>query len=275
MDTFYAVDQNVAPVSFNVHNLTNDLINMKRHTPLLAHRLANVKAVCHDHDYCIDTMPILHMERINSVTDFEILRIEKRTRQQSANSLWHKIRNSRITASICHNIVQTTKAQNYCVSYARNHILNKPINSAAIKWGKSKEKLALEEHNNSQNVKFQSCGIFIDKVYNFLAASPDGINSTKTKVIEIKCPYSIRTELPENASYIEFGKLKRNHPYYTQVQVQMHVTGVHLCDFVVWTTKGTLVDEIKYDADFMKISLQFIEMYFKKCFAPTYVELNF
>jgi hypothetical protein len=42
-------------------------------------------------------------------------------------------------------------------------------------------------------------------------------------------------------------KLKENHPYYSQVQGQMGVTGARWCDFIVYTSKGLYVQRIPFN----------------------------
>ena len=44
--------------------------------------------------------------------------------------------------------------------------------------------------------------------------------------------------------------IKEKHPYYSQVQMQMDVTGLKFCDFVVWSSKETFVTRIKFDEKF-------------------------
>ena len=50
--------------------------------------------------------------------------------------------------------------------------------------------------------------------------------------------------------------LKTTHMYYTQVQMEMAVTGCSWADFVVFTTyegqQDLLVQQVKFDADFWR-----------------------
>ena len=46
--------------------------------------------------------------------------------------------------------------------------------------------------------------------------------------------------------------LKQNHEYYFQVQGQMAITGIHTCDFVIWTPSDFLVLSVLYDEIFWK-----------------------
>ena len=46
-----------------------------------------------------------------------------------------------------------------------------------------------------------------------------------------------------------------------QVQLQMFVTELDTCDFVVWTEHGVLSVSIQYDASFIKTALEMIEIF--------------
>ena len=41
--------------------------------------------------------------------------------------------------------------------------------------------------------------------------------------------------------------LRKDHPYYHQVQGAMAITGIHVTDFVVWTPVSMKVQEINFD----------------------------
>lgn len=66
----------------------------------------------------------------------------------------------------------------------------------------------------------------------------------------------------------------KNHMYYTQVQIQMYVTKIYKCDFVVWTTKGIFIEPILYDEAFVSECLQHIQTYFEDVFSIFYFELT-
>ena len=57
--------------------------------------------------------------------------------------------------------------------------------------------------------------------------------------------------------------LKDTHKYYTQCQLQMHVTKVQKCFFVVWTSHRVLIDEIIYDWVFCADLLECISNCYK------------
>ena len=83
---------------------------------------------------------------------------------------------------------------------------------------------------------FELCkvGLCVSKVLPFLGASPDGLVQCTCcghGTLEIKCPYSCRNmKFEEKETLI----LKKEHPYFYQVQLQMLLTNTKYCDFVLW-----------------------------------------
>ena len=58
-------------------------------------------------------------------------------------------------------------------------------------------------------------------------------------------------------------KLKVDHPYYTQVQGQMAVTGARWCDFKVLTSRGLYVQRITFDPVFRaELNQKLVSYYF-------------
>lgn len=113
-------------------------------------------------------------------------------------------------------------------------------------------------------IKVVPCGIFIDELDPFLAATPDGIILNEDGLIELKCPYSCRNISPENAiqsqklKFWRFDKSKnsfvvnKKHPYYYQIQGQLHIAQKQFCLFCVWTGQmhQLKVERIERDLDF-------------------------
>lgn len=118
--------------------------------------------------------------------------------------------------------------------------------------------------------KFSKCGIIIDESRNYLSVTPDAISDEQETIVEIKCPYSVKDGKPESVDYLSCGRLQTSHKYYTQVQVQMHVTKIHTCDFVVWTPNGIYIEGIRYDADLVSNYLQQCDFYYKNVFSKIY-----
>lgn len=150
------------------------------------------------------------------------------------------------------------------------HFLNKPVRSKAIKWGLTNEATSLKKYCSLMGKDFYKCGTTIDKQRNHISATPDAVNLTGDTIVEIKCPFSAKDGKPEEVGYLKDGRLKSTHKYYTQVQMQMYVTGIHGCDFVVWTPQGIFIQGIKYDPELVHSFLPHIDFYYRNVFTPLY-----
>ena len=140
----------------------------------------------------------------------------------------------------------------------------------ALEWGRSHEDTARQWYVTHMTKQFDPSyqvsitGIHISTMHPWLAASPDGVVEDPTQaegrrlgLLEIKCPYSGRTMIPEVAcqevnqfcSSLADGQvmLKKTHNYYYQVQGQLEITQLPWCDFLNWTPQGTSLQRIESD----------------------------
>ena len=81
--------------------------------------------------------------------------------------------------------------------------------------------------------------------YPFIGASPDAL--LDDCVVEVKCPWILRNTYPDDLDSLKSQQrsnfcciktdsglqLKKNHPYFLQVQTQMFCTGMKKAKFVV------------------------------------------
>ena len=86
-------------------------------------------------------------------------------------------------------------------------------------WGVKHEAVATRLYELRSSTKIHEFGVLQHPKYSFLGASPDGINE-KGIMLEIKCPYSrkITGIVP--------------HHYWIQIQLQLEVCNLDLCDFL-------------------------------------------
>lgn len=95
-------------------------------------------------------------------------------------------------------------------------------------------------------------GLVFDSEVDFLAATPDMVVRDRPLLIEIKCP--------------KMRKITHQVPchYYPQLQIQMHVTGIHLSHFVQYlpptlTSDGILdILEVPYNAEWCKAAIAYL-----------------
>ena len=114
----------------------------------------------------------------------------------------------------------------------------------AIRYGIEHEKDAIAEYEENFGEVLKN-GLFISRNYPMFCASPDGIQGDK--IIEVKCPFSIRKYHPfeietmdkERRKKLFYKKvngqlcLKKTWAYYHQVQFQLLVTGYKVCVFLI------------------------------------------
>ena len=82
-------------------------------------------------------------------------------------------------------------------------------------------------------------GLHINADYPHLGVSPDGIidcDFCGKRLVEIKCPRKHSTGLKgwendKNFATDSSKNLKKDHPYFAQMQGQMFLLGVRFCDF--------------------------------------------
>ncbi|KAL3854059.1 hypothetical protein ACJMK2_013340 [Sinanodonta woodiana] len=202
-----------------------------------------------------------------SVSKEESKSVELATRSQSETKLWNQFRSGRITASRMYAACHSSPAQpsESLIKSICNPESMKFV-SAATNWGCSHEKDARESYCEAlrtmhENFAVEDAGFTIHPEYPLFGASPDAFVSCDCcgqGVLEIKCPYCIRSSTLDNytgpKSCLEdtdHGKrLKRVHPYFYQVQTQIKLCEREFADFVVWTSEEVHIERIELDRDF-------------------------
>lgn len=121
------------------------------------------------------------------------------------------------------------------------------------------------------------CGFFIEKDHPYVGATPDGIvkcDCWGKGLLEIKCPFCLQQNnscLPRNHCLCEVeGKmmLKKDHPYYYQIQTQLNVTKLPYCDFVLWGPDSLFVERVLPDQVFISLVMSQAKTFFQKCLLP-------
>lgn len=223
----------------------------------------------------------------------KVAEIERQTRGQQTNPEWHKWRENRITASVAPKIANSKFANGQTLEVPQSYLKavvksGSSVQTPAMSWGTRNEKKAVEAYEvlksskTNRPVKVDGCGLFIDKEKTWLAASPDGIvreadTGKELGVLEVKCPYKHRnksvTEACKDKTFCLEKKgdsysLKKTHPYYTQVQCQMQVTGLEKADFVVHTNKETVITPVNFDPVFWEKTVPKLEKFYTDAVVP-------
>lgn len=219
-----------------------------------------------------------YVNSINMVSEEQIDGIEKQTLNQSGSASWFEYRKSRLTASNIHSVITAMETSDRnmrppsTVPSKKNFDNLSDYNLPQLAWGKEKEDVAFDLIKSTHAMyNFRKCGLFIDKNRNYLAGSPDGISECRKVVLEIKAPYGVRNQAPSSAScWDKEGKLKRKHPYYSQVQYQMYVTNAESCIFAVYTLNGIKTEKVDFDNRFIASTIDQIDKYYKNVFCEQF-----
>ena len=207
--------------------------------------------------------------------------MNKKTVNQSQCQFWFDQRAGRITASsfytVCH-LRESTDRRN-----AVKHLMNYcPIAEDAmpqqLTWGHEKEKQALhlyikKQNKNHKKLSLENSGLKINTLWPFLGASPDGVRMCECcqkKLIEVKSMYAKRNLPPqvaaeENLMLVDDKYvLKKETKWNYQIQGLMGITGIHCCDLVIYTLKGILIVNVKFDSELWNEMLEKLKNFFLK-----------
>ena len=122
-----------------------------------------------------------------------------------------------------------------------------------MRYGIEEEENAIEKFSSFSGFKIEKSGLWVNKKYIHLGSSPDGLIFNENElagIVEIKCLKSLRTQTAKQ--WMDNGieqyacvkrqentlVLKKSHPYYFQVQLQLLITEAPLCYFVLHSKVG-------------------------------------
>ena len=205
------------------------------------------------------------LDKIKNITKRELNVIERRTRLQAKNEDWFHYRKGLITGTL------TLRVSNAIKKGEKSDTINKSISKCvqfplyypAVVWGRDNEELGITAFIKAMkpkhyDLKVRRVGVRIDDTHHFIGASIDGLvecSCCEPKVLEIKCPYSIREGSVVLDGYklqylTDDLKLKRNHQYYYQLQTYLGVYKCKMAYFCVYTPADVLILDIDFDEDF-------------------------
>lgn len=160
----------------------------------------------------VPVKPDEFLEKMSAVMTPELCcEAELTTRNQSKDKFWFEIRYGRITASKIFDVSQCRTADGSLVKTILGSV--KVRDTEAMKRGKRLEDQILKVVEKKLKTTIGKSGVFLDKKYPFLEASPDGINAEY--VFEIKSPSKKETV----KNYVEKKVIKNK--YLCQIYLQM------------------------------------------------------
>ena len=228
------------------------------------------------------------------VSDNYIKHIEESTRLQTASSEWFRQRKHRITASINNKMhsIKTDRGLTTLASKIVNDLkdTNKVL-ERKMAFGRYHEPIAIQQYEKYMSskqhcVQVEQSGLVIDKTNFVFGATPDGKIIDLSEpcpygILEVKCSEEYQSNSPRDIIYIsktscleQIGdkiQLRKDHSYYSQIQMQLGVTTQSWCDFVLYTKKGLVIDRVRYDHEHWKMLQNRLARFYFKFMLPEIV----
>ena len=209
------------------------------------------------------------------ISEEQRIAVNKATVRQRDNPFWQMIRKGRLTASNFGNVLNCKRVTPSLLKRVLGQYDLPRVQ--AINWGIINENQAKKVFEQKTKLCVEESGIWLE-LSGMLGASPDGLVGTYA-LLEVKCPFTQRDLTIEEA--VSSGKfyikknsqghyeLDKGHVYWHQVQGQLYFTGREICFFVVWTTKETLILQIKKDPAWAD-NLQLLKDFYIKHIIPAF-----
>ena len=256
--------------------------------------------IVHDIRYTSDTEKTSNFISKLHLSQNDVTSIENQTRRQANDPMWKNLRKGRLTASKHHEIytkVNTIlrcpkKVAKYSPLVAEIIYLERDLSTlSSVKWGVEHEDDAFkafyaQEVLKHDDFKLEKCGLFIDKLKPYIAASPDAVLKCKchgVSPVEIKCPHKIRDMIVKDGAkdcdFLNLSSdgtvtLKPGHKYATQLNSQMSLTGARQGYFVVWTLKDTFIQALPYRTKLWNDVSTNLEIFFKQYLARALLRIQ-
>ena len=220
-------------------------------------------------------LQVLEALKVNSE---EVEKAEESTRDQASHANWYHLREKRFTASLNDKLRQRNpKTTRGFQSFAKSLVFGNEkqkkdkVLQVKLSHGRYHEPIALEKYTTymrmvlSRNILIENCGFVIDKNNYVMGATPDAkITDTSATslfgIAEVKCTEEYKDIDPKDICYIsnEFclsydtdtgnTTLNRDHSYYDQVQMQIALSTQTWCDFILYASKGMVIDRIPFNS---------------------------
>lgn len=217
-------------------------------------------------------------------------KIEQATLGQNDCQQWHEERKFRLTSTAAHSILKRQRNfENLAKEFLRNKtLIEQPLFiQERMRHGLIYEPVAREKYSTvmqfklKRKVEVRETGLVIQPSIFWLAASPDGLAyDGEYGIIEVKCPHTKRdltpTEMLSDKKFFcgtENGKpfLKKNHEYYSQIQLAMGLSAVKWCDVVIYSHRGMLILREIFDEVYFKQLVEKMTLFYKEFMLPLYL----
>ena len=176
------------------------------------------------------------------------------TLSQSKSPRWFKERKLRISSTKARGIWKAKKdeTRRKYFNYNSHH-----VNHKNLRYGIEMEDEAFNKYVKITGNEVLKSGLVVRCDQLFLCGSPDGLifsptsSSPKPWLLEIKCPSSMEDEEEIKMDYIENGKLKESHTYYSQIQLNMYCCDIDFCHLFLYSRKDYKIIDVHRNQDFI------------------------
>jgi hypothetical protein len=179
--------------------------------------------------YILNKYCLTYVDKIKNI----INELNSREFFEQKSIRWHLERQTMLTATDSEKIDSDSQSQFYevCLKKLKEIEAQPPSNSPALVHGNTYEDVALKLYESRYNVIVKEYTILRSKTHQHIGASPDGIvNKVDPYDYNSYSRYGRLLEIKNPFSRIIDGTIKPC--YYAQMQQQMFVTGLPLCDFL-------------------------------------------
>ncbi|XP_022288509.2 uncharacterized protein LOC111100719 [Crassostrea virginica] len=247
-------------------------------------------------EYIAAKEPLTWLRQQLNVSPEKVIQTAFLTTGQRENAVWAAIRKLRFTASNFGQIIAAAKRNRLSASLKKRLLSAYNLEKRApIQWGITHESVAIAEYCKEGDVTVLQTGIWLHET-GILGASPDGFVQGTFKnslnvypqikdspdIVEVKCPFSAKDLTVADACttikdfFLVKEKdgsmtLKNTHDYWHQIQGQLHLSGTHCCDLVVWTLVDLKIVRILKDSSWAQNISTMLDFYFSK-FLPSLSE---
>lgn len=254
-----------------------------------------IRSTVNPDTYTISHLTSLHpnpkklLQEMPEYSDAVIQCLSESSVGQWRNPLWHSLRKDRLTTSNFYSI--HTKVVSLKTNQDKDYtsILSKVLGYTspnpqikALKHGRECEPYAKKQYETEtsrfhHNFKTRECGLYINKHYVYLGASPDLLVTCSCcgdGLVEIKCPIVAKCkhcthfcycsppsclERSDDGTY----SLKMKHSYYCQIMGQLAITNSVYCDFFIYTCNGTFRQRISYNEEYYANIIESLKFFYR------------
>ena len=216
----YYIDNKEKTISL----LNNDIYN----SILIAHNMLE-KYYIPVRSYKTSFIRILQTPYKKTIIDKKIYKLKNIPQPEQRTDEWYRFRHTTLTASSIWKVFYSESTQNQliyekCKPFVINNTSQTNINTP-FHWGQKYEPLSVLYYEYNYSTKIDDFGCIPHEKYNYIAASPDGINCSRDnerygRMLEIKNIV--------NRDITGIPKME----YWVQMQLQMETCNLNECDFL-------------------------------------------